>query len=325
MKTKNIKTKAAILTSTLIYLLFTTSYSLAQGIEQGIDLSIKSIPNEPQPGQPIALEAVSFGLDLNQATLTWVYGGKTVLSGYGKTRVTVTAPRAGASATVTVTASASGTAPVSASMVLSPENVSLLWEAVDATVPPFYKGRSLLAPNGLVRVVAMPVGGTSRQSIYQWERNDSAVKNASGVGQSSIVFKHELFNKQEEIGVRVYGGGVEGEDSIGITPRAPLVAVYQKKDGFIDYATGSTSMFSVPRNGAVIRFEPYFFTASTNLYDDLAFSISSEGIELFGDTFVNELRISSTDAPKQSRLSVSVSTQEYSLQNIKQNLTILFQ
>ncbi len=305
------------------FLLFSSSL-FAQEVSQSIDLSISSNPQQPAPGGAVTLEAVSYGLDLSQATLTWTYGGKTILSGLGKTRASVIAPASGMVASVVVTASAPGVSPVSATLVLRPGSIDLLWEGANSSTPPFYKGRPLLSAGGFLRVVAIPAPGAPRQPSFQWSRNDSAVPSASGLGQSSIVVEHTAFETAERISVSATGGGFEGNAVITVPPRRPAILAYQKKDGFIDFSYGSEQLILATGTGTILRFEPFFFSTANGSLRDLLFDMKIDDTSVFGDR-ENELGLSRPANGGSGEISVTVSPRTYSLQRTNQLFEILFQ
>ncbi len=217
---------------TSFFLLFSSVFSLsvsAQELSQTADLAIRAVPSDPAPGQTIVLEAISFSVDLSQASLSWTYGGKPVASGFGKTRISVLAPISGAVATATVTVSAAGTGQLSASTTFHPGSVDLLWEGASSSVPPFYKGRPLLARGGFIRVVAIPSSGAPKQASYQWSRNDSAQPALSGAGKSSILLQNTTFEQQEKINLSIQGGLFQGTGALTIGPQPLSVVAYQKK------------------------------------------------------------------------------------------------
>jgi hypothetical protein len=295
----------------------------AQEMTESIDLAIEAIPNDPTPGATVVLEAKSFSLDLTQASIIWTYGGKTVLSGFGKTRLSVVAPGSGQIGTVTATVSATGTTPVTASLTLRPGSVDLLWEGADSTVPPFYKGRPLPAPGGLVRVVAIPASGAPAQANYQWSRNDSALPSASGAGNTSIVVRNDPLITQERISLGIAGGLFQGGGSVRITPRSPQTIAYQKKEGFIDYARGSTGSIAISGSGATLWFEPYFFSIATSIAADLSFETKLADAVIVGDP-QNELRLSRPENGGTFPLAVSVRTNVYTTQNSSRQFSIFF-
>jgi hypothetical protein len=295
----------------------------AQEVTESIDLAIEAVPSDPAPGATVVLEAKSFSLDLTQTSITWTYGGKTVLSGFGKTRLTIIAPGSGQVGTVTATASATGTTPVTASLTIRPGSVDLLWEGADAIVPPFYKGRPLPAPGGLIRIVAIPASGAPAQANYQWSRNDSALPSASGAGNTSIVVRNDPLIAQERIDLGVTGGLFQGGGSLQITPRSPQTIAYQKKEGFIDYARGSIGSIAISGPGATLWFEPYFFSIANSIATDLSFAIRFADTPVVGEP-QNELRLSRPENGGTFPLTVSARTTAYSLQNSTRQFSIFF-
>lgn len=304
---------------------FNFQLAMAQEVTQSIDLSIQSAPSDPAPGAQVTLEAISYSIDLTQATLSWTYGGKPVVSGSGRTRITVTAPQSGGTAIATVTASTTGISPVSATTTLSPGSIDLLWEALDSSVPPFYKGRPLLSATGIFSVVALPIGAAPRTANFQWSRNGSAVQGASGAGKSSITLNHDALNKDERIAVNVSGGGFQGEGDIAIAPLRPDIIVYQKKEGFTNYAIGSKGSVAISGSGTTLRAEPFFFSVPRSIAQDLSFDFQLGDAVVFGEDDPTEIRISRSEEPGAATFSAAITTTRYSLQNARRTFRLLFQ
>jgi hypothetical protein len=288
------------------------------------DLSISMIPGNPKPLTPVQLEAKSYGLDLNQATIEWRYENKVIDRGVGRTRISVTAPATGLVATVSVTVSGIGFEPTSTSVVLRPGSIDLLWEAVDSYTPPFYKGKALPATNATLRIMAVPAVAAPKQISYQWSRANAVVEQSSGYGKSSMVFKNSEFNTQEHISVLAEGGQFSGTNSITINPVNPSLFVYQKKEGFIDYASGSGSLVSTNTSGVALRFEPFFFSRPRSSMSDLTFDFSINGNAVTGDPVPNELRLSRPDGGGVSTIKVSVQPVEYLVQHLERAITLAF-
>ena len=295
----------------------------AQTANEIIDLSIESIPANPAPGTTVNLMATSFAVDLNQMNLVWNYEGKVISSGVGQRSVFVTAPASGVAQMVTVTASGQNYAPVSASLILRPGSVDLLWEAVNAHVPPFYKGKPLLSRNGVFEVSAIPAVASAKNASFIWSRNNTVIPQVSGSGKSSVIFLNETLNNRENISVEVSSGPFQGQGSISINPRNPLILAYPRKEGFIDYATGFFDAIAFSGSGAVLRFEPYYFSTPRSLSRDLVFDVKLGEQSLFEDP-VNEVQFAKPEGEGETRLTVDVTTAEYSLQNARRIFTLIF-
>lgn len=322
--TKKVNIVGLTVVLTLIFSSFFFISTSAQEVSQAIDISIQSSPLRPKAGESVELEAISYGVDLNQANISWTYNDKVVASGLGRTRITVIAPTSGTTAIVAVLASASGISPVSATLVLNPGSIDLIWEGANSFTPPFYKGRALLAPTGILRVVAIPAIGVPRQGNFQWSRNDSAVQSASGAGASSIVLQNTPFEKTEKISVSLSGGLFNGSNSLTIVPRSPNIVAYQKKNGFVDYANGSTGSIVARGSGTTVLFEPFFFSFDIDGLNGLVFDMSVGEETAYGDP-QNELRLSRPEDGSSGEISVGVSTKNYSLQNARRTFNLRFE
>jgi len=293
-------------------------------IPQSIDLSIEPIPLTPAPGQSVTLQAKSFSVDVHQHTLTWTYGGKQVASGFGKSRISVTAPGAGGVGIVSVTLSGNGIDPVQASLSIRPASVDLLLEAVDSTVPAFYKGRTLPAAGGKYRITALPaLGASTARSNFQWSRNNSSLQAGSGTGRSSITLTHNGLSPQETVAVEVAGGSFQGSGVLDIIPSDPTAVAYENKGGFIDYARGMADTIAFTSEGMSIRFEPYFFSLPQG-EDYLQFSFSIGNEPVYGETTTNELVLSRPPNEGTAPLTLSITPREYSLQNLRKQFLLSF-
>lgn len=137
---------------------------------QVVDVSIEMVPTDPKPGETVTLTAKSYGSDINQSVVSWSYNGKVIASGTGRTSVSVVTPASGAVGTVTVTVNSPGLQQGGATLTLRPGSLDLLWEAVDAYTPPFYKGKALLPVGGAVKLTAIPAPSAPRNLSYNWSK-----------------------------------------------------------------------------------------------------------------------------------------------------------
>ncbi len=290
------------------------------------DLSLSTIPINPQPLQNVQIRLNSNGFDLTQASIVWVYNGATVASGIGKTMITVVAPANGRVGTISATANGSDFSATTATLILRPASVDVLWEGADSYTPPFYKGRALPANNGLIRVVAIPTISAPRGLTYTWQENDSALPDASGYEKSSLVFRNQTLNTSEDITLSVSSSLFSGAGEINITPVRPNLLAYFNTNGYIDYANGSSSLLNTSGNGAIIHFEPFYFSlTTTSISNDLTFSYTdnnNNNIET-GDS-QNEVRLSRPDGGGQSQFTAFATTSSYSLQNATRLFSISF-
>ncbi len=308
-----------------VLLLAIGTHSAAYAQLATADLSITTIPLEPQPLQPVQVRLQSFGFSLDQATIVWKYNGTTVASGTGRTSISVTAPANGKVATLTATATSTDFNESVVSLILRPASVDVLWEGADSYTPAFYKGRALPSNNGIIRVTAIPSITAPRELSYTWSKNDSVVQGSSGYAKSSMLFKNETLDTIENISVSASSASFSGTGSASITPRTPNFIGYFNNEGYIDYANGSATALTTTAPGSIIRFEPFFFSTPYSVDHDLTFTYTdNDGNAIEVGSIPNELRLSRPEEGGESQLTLAIHTVLYSLQNITKRFTVNF-
>lgn len=309
----------------LIFFLITPSFAQFENASLAPDISIIAIPENPKPGETVTLEAISYGADLNQASLIWKYNDKTIASGIGRTKITLTAPTTNSSGFISLSVGGAGFQQTQIGYTLRSASVDLLWEAIDSYTPPFYKGKALLSKNALVRVTAIQTRSAPKNLSFEWSRNDSAVPAYSGYNKNALIFKNETLKNEERVSVTASGGLFSGSKNLSLLPGKPTILMYQKKEGFIDYARGYTDDFETADPGITLRFEPYFFSIPRGgISKDLSFDIENNGTSLYGEKEQNEISLSNPGSRQKSVLRVSVSTILYSLQNAVRSFSVSF-
>lgn len=161
-------------------------------------LTIEMIPDFPEANTPISLSVRSISMDLEQAYIEWYVNGELAEKGEGATSASVTLGNLGTKTTITV--EALGEEVLTATRVISPAEVDIVWEA-ESYIPPFYKGRSLASSGTRIRAEAFPrlirPDGKAlqpRDIIFTWRRNGDVVLSASGRGKSTAILPGpELF------------------------------------------------------------------------------------------------------------------------------------
>lgn len=290
-----------------------------------IDLSLSTIPLNPEPLQQVTISAESYSTDLSQANMLWTYNGKTISNSIGQTSITVTAPASGLTGTISLTASGGAFSSTTATLLLRPASVDLLWEGADSYTPPFYKGLALPSTGGIIRVTAIPSINAPANLSYAWTQNDDAQQADSGYNKSSFTFQNSDLIPTEDVSVTESSGDFSGTGDIQITPGDPSIVGYFNTNGFIDYANGSSDQLSTTGTGATIHFEPYFFSVPTNIPHDLSFSfLDNSNNPIPAGNEENEVPLSRPDGGGQSLFNVSVTTNVYSLQNLERPFTLNF-
>lgn len=288
-----------------------------------VDVAITAVPSNPVPGETVTLSLTSYSADIAQASISWTYNSKVFASGIGKTTVALVAPASGTTGTVVARVSSAGLDTGSASLILRPGSLDMLWEAVDAYVPPFYKGKALLSVGGAVRVSAIPAASVPRNLSYTWSKNGSALQSLSGYNKSSISFRHSSLDTTTRIGLTAASGAYSASAELPITIAGPRAIAYKTSNGFIDFAHGYTDTIPFRESGSIIRIEPYYFSVIRNSLADLSLTASIDG-QVLNSESSNEFALSRPETGGASKLEITIATVIYSLQNLTKAFTLAF-
>ncbi len=249
------------------------SYAQPEIMLQQNDVEIETIPQSPEPYQDVTINLVSYATDLNKAMIKWESGSKTILSGYGKTSYsfTTSGPNTTTVFNVIITPPNSLISIIK-KVLISPSEVTLLWEAVGSYSPPFYKGKSFVSRQGSIKVVAIPTTNDIIQSgsnniTYTWKLNDNAVQDASGYNKNSYVFQNSILDKTEN--VSVLASSVDGKYNASKTITIPTVSpemIFYKKsptEGIL-YNKALLNEALMTKDEMTIVAEPYFLDLKGN-------------------------------------------------------------
>lgn len=197
-------------------------------------LQLGMSPQYPKPGDTVTLTATDYLGNADSMTYTWSVNGAVTLQGVGEKTLSLPAGAAGSEKTVVVTAGQNGATEDTATAVIRPADIDLLWEG-ETSVPPFYIGRPLPNAQSQITFLAMPhimSGGSELPAsslIYSWGENGVPVANASGYGKSSAVLTPPTFSQPFTVSVHVETpDGVGAADgSVTIAPQAPRALIYE--------------------------------------------------------------------------------------------------
>jgi hypothetical protein len=173
------------------------------------DIDIEQTPDFPSAFENVTIRLSSNATDLNRYRISWTVNGAATKSGIGERVLSVKTGAFGEAVVISATI-ALPAGPVTKVIRLVPEDATILWEAIDSTVPPFYKGKKLPAPEAIVKLTAIPnfrsEGGRSTSSdnaVYIWKRNGSIIEGAGGYGKSSLIIRHDRLRTKETISVKI--------------------------------------------------------------------------------------------------------------------------
>lgn len=260
-----------LFTVTLLCSLLLPSIALAQSAFLPNQLELAARPGNPRPGEQVVVEASSRSIDLDRSNLSWKIAGKAAGAGIGKKSITVTVGPSGTSTTVSVTATAPSGQSFSASVVLRPGAVDLLWQA-DSYTPPFYKGKALLAAKAPIHfsaITATGVGGAvaaEKNLIYTWKKGSVVLGEVSGRGKSSLTLEGPVTGGSLSVSVEVVdgSGASVGSGFVQVTASDPRVIIYRNdplQGVLFENALPQDFHFAGQEN--TLTAYPYFFSSQT--------------------------------------------------------------
>jgi hypothetical protein len=264
--------RRGILTLTLLLGLSAMYIAHAQiGTTDPLTLTIN--PDYPRPYQIITVTPDSTLIDLSASTVSFSVNGKVVQTGSGGESASIAVGGPGTVTNITVTATNNGQK-YTKSISIHPADVSLIVEPT-STNHPFYEGASLIGSEGRVRIIAVPdlrnakgIQISSDNLVYTWKNADQILQSSSGIGKSVLTATAPVRYRDTTITVTVSSqdSSVVGQASIAITPRDPLIRVYEN-DPLLGplFDTALSNSVTIAGSEDTYRAVPYYFTSIPSL------------------------------------------------------------
>lgn len=251
------------------------------GFPGGANLSIKISPEFPDPGAEVRAELISYSLDVNRASITWVLDGKVLAGGVGIKEVSFKAASHGSKNTLSASATSPGGESFETSVNIRPQSVDLILEA-KSRVPYWYKGAALPISKTRVVVSAIPnfISGGARISPsslqYEWKVDRRLISDFSGRGRQSIsVLTPGLGDTPKEVKIKVSSSDATlvKEATALVQAFSPEILFYERLplEGLkTSLALRTKSVF--PGEGFEVQAVPFYMNYSS--LSDLSFSWS---------------------------------------------------
>lgn len=296
------------------------------------DIDLEMTPNDPDAGTAVSLRLRSDVIDLNRYTITWFSNGTVVKKGIGERTITITVPDYGKALDIQVVTDLP-TQSIRKTLRLAPEDTTLLYEAVDAYVPAFYRGKKLPSKESIIRAVAIPnFSGTTatyenpKKSVFIWNRNDQVITAASGYGKDSFLIKHNKLRGTEVIQVKASNTehSKESLQTISITPANPRIMLYAQDALSGMMRAAKNNRLVVETDAATITAEPYFFSQNTNgSFGNLGVNWTLNNKPLNGKT-ERSLLVQRPAEDGTATFGISIQNTLTNLQRISKNFDIVF-
>lgn len=239
----------------------------AQVVGELESLSVTLSPSYPRPFQDVTVSVRSSAIDLSASTVTVRLDGAVIEEGSGALSTVVRTGGPGERMVVSVTA-VSGGQTFSHQTIIRPADVALVSEP-RSTVPPFYRGGSLPASEGRIRLIAVPDVRTapgsavSAQSlVYTWRLNGRILLESSGIGKSVLSATAPVRYRDADITVTVatQDQSIVAEARTVVSPVDPILRLY-RADPLLGplFETALSGTYALAGDEETFRAVPYFF------------------------------------------------------------------
>jgi hypothetical protein len=298
------------------------NFAFAQvGFNYDSELTVNMLPNYPAPGENVSIDLEMYTEKLDSATIKWYRDGKLVQQGVGKVSYGFVAPESGKSTTIVINITTYSGITFSKTLTIKPTSVDILWEG-DSYTPPFYQGRSLWAPQGYLRLVAMPSFGQAHQLIYKWTINNEVLQNQSGYGRNSVsIYSNGLSgNVDVELLVTDPAGLTAAQSRLVIPPAEPTIFFYENNPLYGPIFDKALSSFEM--QSAELSVLAYPFNLDENLIQNLNYKwlVSSKAADSTGRAII----LRKPDTAGSSNVSLEISNNTRVMQYAYGNFLIKF-
>ncbi|MBC8464917.1 MAG: hypothetical protein H8D63_00880 [Parcubacteria group bacterium] len=302
-------------------------------------VSVDVEPAYPAAGEMITVSVSSFAFDMNRAYVTWYENGAYRSEGTGLNTFSTEAGNTGITMTISATIVSPDNETITKTVRFTPGGgVDLLWEAIDAYTPPFYRGKALPASQAHVKVIAVPHlttgNGTKLDAdtiTYTWQRNGfyRDTKSQSGYGRSTLLLMKDILLPNETVSVTATspGGSLSARESINLPEVDPEIIFYEEHPTLgVRFNEALVNGILLRERETVIRAEPYFFSTDNHNRSSLSYDWSVGGRHV--SSHWNNPGDLAIDVPEgttgNTALSLSVTYTDRMLQSLKETLSITF-
>ncbi|MEX0933173.1 MAG: hypothetical protein WDZ74_00325 [Candidatus Paceibacterota bacterium] len=253
-------------------------------------LTLTYSPVNTKPGDRVTIRIQDFGKPTDSLFINWYIDGVLFSSGLGINSIAFNVGPAGVVSTVYAeitknTGSVERTTPV----IVGASHMDILWEAVDAQVPPFYKGKALPSWDTIIKTYAIPeVYSAENQQIprstfvYTWSKNQSPIdlNPQSGYGKDNVYVLADFARKRHTVGVDIFhaNSGVSSFSSVAVKLHDAETLLYEKHplEGVI-FERALPPLVSQARSSGSLRVVAYPFGMDARNRGDVEFSWKLNG------------------------------------------------
>lgn len=299
------------------------------------DIIAETIPAVPGPNEEVTVRLKSYSFNLNNYYIVWYENGEQKSADFGNKEFKFKTGGSGSTTTITAVLEI-GEQVFRKELRFSPSQVDLLWEAIDAYTPPFYKGKALPIQQSALRITAIPetlllAPSDAPKLVYYWDRNYQRDINKSGFGRQSFTLNGDPLIETEKITVmtndRRENSFATSTVTIPMDAYKPKILFYQENEqGRILTHKALNSNGSVVGDTIKLSFHPLNMSTTQKNFTDMFVNWNINNEEQAPQDFdhQNELHISTGGQAGTVPISVTLEGVSKLLQNHTEGINLSF-
>jgi hypothetical protein len=299
------------------------------------DIIVDVSPEVPGPNEEVTLRLKSYSFNLNNYFIVWYENGEQKAADYGNKEFKFKTGSSGSITSVTAVLDI-GDQSFRKELRFSPSQVDLLWEAIDAYTPPFYKGKALPIQQSALRITAIPetlllAPSDAPKLVYYWDRNYQRDINKSGFGRQSFTINGDPLIETEKITVmtndRRENSFATSTITIPMDAYKPKILFYQENEqGRILTNKALNTNSSVVGDTIKLSFHPLNMSSTQENFIDMFVNWNINNEEQAPQDFdhQNELHITTEGQAGAVPISVTLEGITKIMQTHTENMTLIF-
>lgn len=282
-------------------------------VNTGGTITVNVNPPHPEEGAEVTVSLNSFFVDLDSRRITWRINGEPVANEVGKKEYTLTMGNTGERKVVDIRIILPAEV-VEKRVILSPGGLDVLWEAPDAYIPPFYRGKALpsresrIRTTSIPRIQSFPNPESVSDHVFTWEQNYTVRGSLSGFGRDSFEFINRLTNSNEVVGVTMRNP----DTGFSAQKHTPVIFVdseilFYRDDPELGVRPQALSGNIATQRGSInLIAEPYYFSPHQGNVNNLEFNWRSGNQRLLGRNNQELGRVANIQSSREGRTFITV-------------------
>ncbi len=297
------------------------------------DIDVTLDPESPGAYQPVSIHLDSNTIDLNRYVITWIENGTVKQSAMGLRDYQTTSGAYGTTTNITVQVK-TGIVPLQKNITLAPQDATILWEAIDSYVPPFYRGKKLPGYESLIKVSAFPNFSSANSStklndaVYLWDRNDNRILGVGGYAKDSIIIKQNRLRTSETIAATVSSvdGSTSTQKSVTIPVYNPEIHWYARDQFGYRRLAAIDNGLRISGGDTSIIAEPYFFSTTNGPSDlETTWNMNNTTLSLDPSAPNTEIVVRNPGKTGQTNFQISIKNPMTFLQEAAKSISLYFE